>query len=185
MLSKTQWKNRIVEIGTEDPEQLLANPMNFRIHPKHQQDALEAVLDEIGWVDDVIVNRTTGHIIDGHLRVTLALRKNESEIPVKYVELSQDEENLILALFDPISAMATQDDEKLEELIYEIENDNYEIKKILDCLQDKKNNDDVFDMSDKIENEYEVVIECVSEMEQEKIYTELNEKGYKCRLLTL
>src|SRR6266704_2927845 len=35
-----KWRNRIVGHGEEDPEQLLANPKNWRIHPKNQQDAL-------------------------------------------------------------------------------------------------------------------------------------------------
>ena len=118
------WKNRIVGTGEENPDQLLANPMNYRIHPKHQQDALGAVLDEVGWVDDVIVNKTTGHIVDGHLRVELALSRGEPSIPVKYVELTENEEKMILAIFDPISAMAVQDKEKLDELLAEVKNED-------------------------------------------------------------
>lgn len=115
------WQNRIVGHGEEDPEQLLANPKNWRIHPQEQQDALLQVLDKVGWVSDVIVNRATGNIVDGHLRVSLALRRNEPTIPVKYVELSEEEEDLILATIDPIAAMAATDKEKLEELLIEID----------------------------------------------------------------
>ena len=35
----TAWRNRIVGHGEEAPDQLLANPKNWRIHPKAQQDA--------------------------------------------------------------------------------------------------------------------------------------------------
>jgi hypothetical protein len=73
------------------PDQLLANPKNFRVHPRHQQDALKGVLSEVGWVQDVIVNVRTNTVVDGHLRVMLALRHNEPTIPVKYVDLSQAE----------------------------------------------------------------------------------------------
>ena len=34
------WRNRISGSGEEAPDQLLANPANWRIHPKAQQDAL-------------------------------------------------------------------------------------------------------------------------------------------------
>jgi hypothetical protein len=34
------WKNRIVGSGTADPEQLLANPFNYRRHPGMQREAL-------------------------------------------------------------------------------------------------------------------------------------------------
>jgi hypothetical protein len=39
-----RWRSRIVGHGDEDPEQLLANPRNWRIHAKNQQDALIGVL---------------------------------------------------------------------------------------------------------------------------------------------
>ena len=41
----TAWRNRIIGSGEEAPDQLLANPANWRIHPKAQQDALAGALD--------------------------------------------------------------------------------------------------------------------------------------------
>ena len=125
------WRNRIVGVGEERPDQLLANPHNWRVHPRSQQNALSGVLDEVGWVDQVIVNRTTGHVIDGHLRVSLALRRNEPTVPVLYVELSEEEEKLILATFDPIGAMATADSEKLEELLRDVQTGNAAVQEML------------------------------------------------------
>ena len=142
------WKSRIIGTGEEAPDQLLANPMNFRIHPKEQQSALKAVLDEVGWVDDVIVNKTTGHIIDGHLRVELALRKDEQTIPVKYVELTEDEERIVLAAFDPISAMAQHDKDKINDLLDGIVTDNKKIKDILDIIIGNKAGDTEYDFKD-------------------------------------
>ena len=45
--------------------------------------------------------------------------------------------------------------------------------------------EDLTDLSDKLTESYEVVVECESEEEQEKIFNDLNERGLKCRLLTL
>ncbi len=92
MTAATTWQNRIIGEGEEDPSQLLANPSNFRIHPKPQQDALSGVLSEVGWVQRVLVNQRTGHVIDGHLRVSLAISRNEPTVPVIYVDLSPEEE---------------------------------------------------------------------------------------------
>lgn len=114
------WRSRIVGHGEEAPDQLLANPLNFRVHPKAQQDALAGVLDEVGWVQDVIVNQRTGHLIDGHLRVSLAISKDEPMVPVVYVDLDEHEERLILATIDPLSAMAATDSVKLDELLREV-----------------------------------------------------------------
>lgn len=115
-----QWRNRIVGAGDEAPDQLLANPANWRIHPQTQQDALEGVLNEVGWVQQVIVNQRTGHLIDGHLRVALAMRRGEPTVPVLYVDLDPHEEALILATLDPLAAMAAADAEKLDELLREV-----------------------------------------------------------------
>lgn len=113
------WENKIVGSGTEDPEKILANPFNFRNHPKHQKEALTGVLNEIGWIQDVIINTTTGHLIDGHLRVELAMQKGE-QVPVKYVELTEKQERIALASIDPISALAEQDQGMLDELVESI-----------------------------------------------------------------
>ena len=110
----TGWRNRITGAGEEAPDQLLANPANWRIHPKAQQDALAGALDAVGWVQQVLVNRRTGFVVDGHARVALALSRGEPTVPVLYVDLAPEEEALVLATLDPIGAMAGRDDEKLK-----------------------------------------------------------------------
>ena len=99
------WRNRITASGEEAPDQLLANPANWRIHPKAQQDALAGALDAVGWVQQVLVNRRSGFVVDGHARVALALSRGEAAVPVLYVDLDADEEALVLATLDPIGAM--------------------------------------------------------------------------------
>ena len=112
-----QWRNRIIGHGEEAPGQLLANPRNWRIHPRAQQDAPAGLLDQVGWVQDVIVNRRTGHVVDGHLRVSLAISRDERTIPVVYVDLDEAEEALVLASLDPLAGMAVTDEDALRELI--------------------------------------------------------------------
>lgn len=125
------WRSRIVGHGEEAPDQLLANPANWRVHPKAQQDALAGVLGEIGWVQSVIVNKRTGHLVDGHLRVSLALRDEASSIPVVYVDLSPEEEALVLATIDPLAAMAAVDQEQLESLLAEVSTSSPDVQKLL------------------------------------------------------
>lgn len=118
--SKNSWQNRITGQGEEPPEQLLANPLNWRVHPQFQQQALGAVLDEVGWVSRVIVNQTTGHVVDGHLRVALAISRGERAVPVSYVTLSPDEERLVLATLDPLSSLALADADLLKGLVGDV-----------------------------------------------------------------
>lgn len=62
------------------------------------------------------MNRTTGLLVDGHLRVKLAVKRGENSIPVSYVELTEAEEEMVLATLDPIVGMARADREKQEEI---------------------------------------------------------------------
>lgn len=113
------WRNRMVGEGTEAPDQLLANPRNWRIHPHEQEQALVAVLDKVGWVTRVIVNKRTGFVIDGHLRVASAISRGEASVPVTYVDLTEAEEMQILATFDATTGMAVMDAEKYRDLVAE------------------------------------------------------------------
>ncbi|HEY7065853.1 MAG TPA: hypothetical protein VII06_30540 [Chloroflexota bacterium] len=128
------WRNRIVGYGEEAPDQLVANPRNWRIHPTGQQEALLGVLRQVGVVQDVLVNRTTGFVVDGHLRVMLALREGQAVIPVKYVELSPEEEALVLATFDPLAALAGIDKEQLAALLQEVETSDAAVQQLLNDL---------------------------------------------------
>lgn len=114
---RAAWRDRIVGFERVPPDQLLANPRNWREHPGAQRDALRGSLDEVGWVDAIMVNRTTGHVVDGHARIEEALTNGEALVPVLTVELSEEEEALVLATFDPIGAMAQTNGERLEELL--------------------------------------------------------------------
>lgn len=145
-MQKTPFASRIVGEGSEAPDQLLANPLNWRRHPKAQQDALEGMLRTVGWVQRVIVNQTTGHIVDGHLRVEVALRRNEPTVPVLYVELTPDEEKIVLAAIDPIGGLAETDQEMLDDLLNGMHTGDTDLDDFLDTL---RSDDDDADGTDE------------------------------------
>lgn len=113
----TLWKNRIVGHADVSPDQLVPSDLNFRRHPKPQQDALSGLIAEIGYLDPIIVQAGTDRVIDGHLRVEQAIREGQPTIPVQYVDLTDEEANLALASIDPVSAMAYHDAENLRALL--------------------------------------------------------------------
>ena len=104
----------------EESPQALAeqfNPLNWRGHPELQAAATEESLDKLGWLDEVKINKVTGKMFDGHLRVTLALTKGETSVPVKYYELTEDEEALALQVFDATTELAEPIADKLTALM--------------------------------------------------------------------
>lgn len=128
------WRNRIVAHGDVAPADLVPNPRNWRGHPDDQQRAVGGSLATVGWVIEILVNRATGHLVDGHLRVELALARGESTVPVTYVELSEDEERLVLASLDPLAAMATAEREQLGALLAGLEAQDDGLAALLDDL---------------------------------------------------
>jgi ribosomal protein L12E/L44/L45/RPP1/RPP2 len=118
----TEWRNRIVAHGEVPAVDLVPHPQNWRKHPKEQQGRLAASLGGVGWVQDVIVNQRTGRMLDGHLRAEMARQQGEATpVPVVYVDLSEDEERLVLASLDPIAGMAVMDEATLAALVRSIE----------------------------------------------------------------
>lgn len=130
------WENRITGTGEEAPDQLLANPRNWRIHPRAQREALAGVLREVGVVQEVIVNRQTGHLLDGHLRVDLAIEEEQDTVPVKYVDLTLEEEAEVLATFDPLSTMAVTDPSQLGALLGDVHSGEEGVQQLLAELGD-------------------------------------------------
>lgn len=129
------WKNRIVGEGEQPASQFIAHPNNWRVHPQHQRDAMRGALNEVGWVQRVIVNRRTGYLVDGHERVWEALQNNDSNVPYVEVDLSEEEEAYVLATLDPIGAMAQADAERVDELLKEVKTQEAGIDALLERMK--------------------------------------------------
>lgn len=126
------WNNKIVGHEEVAPDQLMAHPDNWRIHPQYQQKALRGVINDIGFIKSVTVNKRTGRVVDGHLRVTLALRDGIKTIPVEYVDLTEAEEAEALLTLDPIAALAGSDKDNLETLLGQISTQDQDVLKLLE-----------------------------------------------------
>lgn len=111
-----KWENRIIRVEDVDPNTLIANSANWRKHPPTQTEAMLSILDKVGWVQSVVVNENSGNLVDGHLRVSVALGRGEATVPVLYVNLTDEEERLVLYALDQIAELATTDDQALAEL---------------------------------------------------------------------
>lgn len=183
-------RNRIVGYGDVDPADLLANPRNHRIHPKAQQDALAGSLEEVGWVRDILVNRASGFVIDGHARVALALRRGERSVPVSYVDLTPKEEALVLASLDHITGMAAIDGEQLDALLREVSTGNAALQAM---LSDMAKGAGLFDLDGLGEDDgpaigpdqFGVTVLCDDEDEQQETFKRLSQSGYTCRLMVV
>lgn len=126
-----EWKNRIIGHGSKPASQFQAHPNNWRKHPARQRKAVKGSLDDLGWIDTVIENVRTGHLIDGHERVWQAMDNGDAEVPYIQVDLSEAEEAQALLSLDAIAALAESDAEKIDALLQEVKTDNADVMEFL------------------------------------------------------
>jgi hypothetical protein len=186
-----QIRDRIKELRRVRASQLRPNPRNWRTHPQAQRDTLCGVLAEVGYADALLVRELPDgslELIDGHLR---AETTPDMEVPVLILDLDDAEAAKLLALHDPLAAMAQSNDETFAELIENVETDNAAVRALLDRMIQEPE----LPVQDDFDNEapravdvteaYQVVVECRDEADQQSIYERLSGEGYKCKLLTL
>jgi hypothetical protein len=183
-----QYLSKIVGHELVPPDQLLANPNNFRIHSRQQKDAMKATLREVGWLDEIIVNHNSGNIVNGHMRADIALEENEPLVPVRYVDLSDEEEKLALAIFDNVGAMATTDRDVLNSLLAQTRTSDDVLGSFLDSLKPSsipESDEPMADVSneDMGEEQYLILVTCESEEDQVAMLERFEEEGILCRAL--
>jgi DNA modification methylase len=128
-------RNRIVETRTVLARELIPNPKNWRRHPKPQADALKALLQEIGNADALLVRELSNKrlmLIDGHLRAGIM---PDQEVTVLILDLTEDEADKLLLTLDPLAAMATADNQRLDELLETVRFDDPAALALLDDLR--------------------------------------------------
>ena len=126
------WRNRIVGHEEVDPLTLTPHPQNIYLHPMPQRKAVTASLGEIGQVRTIVANQRTRHILNGHLRVEIAIAENIPTVPVTWIDVTEDEERVILVFFDRIGEQATIETNRLTDLLQEVFPDHSTLQGMLD-----------------------------------------------------
>ncbi len=131
----TSRRNRIVEHRIVKGRDLLPNPANWRTHPPDQRAATTAVLDRLGYVDELkVVDTPDGlMLMDGHLRADIGAG---DDIPIAIVDLTPEEQVLFLATFDPLAAMAITDHPAFEALAETIAQDDDVLMRLLEGVRE-------------------------------------------------
>ena len=113
-------RNRVRELRYCKPADLRPHPRNWRTHPAQQSSALKEILAEVGIAGALLAydsKRAGGlTLIDGHLRRDSA----DTAWPVLVLDVDDAEADLLLATFDPLSAMAQSAAEKLDALLKDV-----------------------------------------------------------------
>ena len=90
-------RNRIKELRWVRAADVRANPRNWRTHPSFQRQALQAVLDEVGFADALVARELSDgslELIDGHLRAEML---PDDQLPVLVLDVDELEADKLLA----------------------------------------------------------------------------------------
>ena len=185
-------RNRVRELRHVRADQLRPHPRNWRMHPTEQQAALAAVLDAIGYAGALLARECddgTLELIDGHLR---AATTPEVEIPVLVVDLSAEEAALLLAVHDPLAAMARTDAETLLALTSDLDVRHAELEALLAQTIDAAAPSlpfatprDAPPTPEAWRDQFQIIIDCRDEAEQRQLYERFVDEGMNCRLSVL
>jgi hypothetical protein len=184
--------------------ELKDHPENWRVHPASQVKAFEAVRREVGFVGYVVVNRRTGHVLDGHMRKNAV--PAETLVPVVFGDWSEAEERLVLATFNPLGDMAGLDAGKAEGLLARVASSEPAVQALLEVLErdiekamravdraaakdEEQDEDEQPEAGDgggadegagkAVKQIHAVMIRCADELDQMTLIQELKGRGFK------
>src|SRR4051812_1006186 len=175
-------RDRIKELRRVPVGELRPNPRNWRLHPAAQQDALRAVLADVGYASALLARELddgTLMLIDGHLR---AETTPDTVVPVLILDVDEQEADKILLTHDPLASMATASSEHLKSLLAEVQIDNTDLRGLLDSIASNEATSKEFPGSSAttemiIPESFQVVVECRDEADQEQVFEKMRTEG--------
>jgi DNA modification methylase len=94
-------------------ETLLEWPANPKDHSGEHVEQLRASIDRFGWLTPLVANRSTKTLIAGHGRRLAAIARGDELVPVRFVDLSEEDAELAALADNRLNELAGYDDSKL------------------------------------------------------------------------
>ena len=126
-------RDRIREFRRVPAIDLVANPKNWRRHPKAQVDALRALLTEVGYADALLARELPDGrlmLIDGHLRKDTT---PDAQVPVLILDVNEEEADKLLLTLDPLASLAESDAERIGALLQTVRTDSPAVEEALEA----------------------------------------------------
>lgn len=161
----------------------------YEKNPRKNDEAVKYVMESIkqfGFKVPIVIDKENV-IVCGHTRYKASKKLGIEVVPCVIADDLTEEQIKAFRLADnKVSEKADWDFDLLNEEIDDILNIDMqefgfldeEEKSVLD-VEDRK------DLSEEVTETFEVVVECINELDQQEIYEKLKGDGYTCRVLTL
>ena len=160
---------------------------NSRTHSDEQVAQIAASIKEFGWTNPILVDGDNG-IIAGHGRLSAARKLGMDIVPIiELSHLTETQKKALIIADNKLALNAGWDNEILKLEIGSLEDFNLSIlgfnESELANLFDELKEVPITDLD--YQAAFSIVVDCKDEQEQEKIFNELDTKGYKCRVQSL
>ena len=170
---------------------LLPYVNNSRTHSEEQTTQIASSISEFGFTNPVLID-DTNNLIAGHGRLMAAKKLNLEEVPCITLEGLTEAQRKAYIIADnqlPLNAEWDLDKLKLEidtltELDFDIDllsfDDDF-LDDLLDVKPEEDNSDVCDDLSESMQNGFELIVECDSEMSLEERFSKAQQLGWSCR----
>lgn len=180
-------KNQPLKIVTLGIDELTPYKNNAKTHPREQIEQIKQSIEENGFCDPVAVWGENNIVVEGHGRLIACRELGFEKIDCIRLDHLTDGQRRAYTLTHNKLTMNSDFDNELLALelgdLQELEIDVIGFDEIE--TQDEAGTTERDDLSEKVAEVFEVVVECADEMQQEEIFNRLSEEGLTCRVLTL
>lgn len=177
-------KQQIVYKKIDD---LIPYARNSRTHSEEQINHLASLIKEFGFRGAILVDGENG-IITGHGRVMACKKLGMTEIPtVDGSDMTPAQRKAYIIADNKVALGAGWDIQMLNLELEELEGEGFDINLLgFDEKELKMFDSDEADIDNTIQddgNKNMVVVECITEKEAEKLFEELKNRGFDCKLM--
>lgn len=171
------------EIKIVDIDSIIPNKLNNNKHNDKQKEQLKKIIKHQGFRSPLTVSNRSGFLIKGHLRLDAAKELGMTELPVIFQDYNNEADEYADLTADNAIAMQSEIDLSLINMQIadfgpELDIDLLGIKDFLIEPLEKIKEKEV-----DIKFEYKIEVDCGDEEQQNYLTGELNDRGFKVRVL--
>lgn len=178
-----------LQIKEIEIEKLIPYAKNSRTHSEEQVAQIAASIREFGWTNPILVDGEIG-IIAGHGRLAAARKLGLKKIPViELAHLSPTQKKALIIADNKLALNAGWDNDLLAVEFEELKLEGFDIellgfdKNEIDKLfENDSDEDQIKEMSDD-GNRNLLLIETITETELQKLFDEMKERGFECKIM--
>lgn len=187
-------KTAKIEIKTVDLDSIIEATYNPRVKLQESDPEYQRILESVngfGYADPMILNAHNNVLISGHQRLTILKKLGYTSADVSIVNIidPKKEKSMNIAMN---KITGRWDEQKIREILIEFDVydeharlagfEEEEFERLKNAEEDI--NDGEHGPNIGLSSKFEIIVECANEQQQNDMFNELGDRGFKCRVIT-